>query len=117
MLVPARLLLLGLLLLGLVPLARAADDQWVIGRWALSYDPDGAKQDWLVFKPNGDVISIFPDGQRVLGMYIVTPRGVKAVFTYRGKDVIMTFFTDAQHRRLRIVTSHTGRASVYSKVD
>jgi len=109
-------LLLGTALAWATP-ARAADDQWVVGKWALSYDPDGAKKDWLEFKANGDVISIFPDGDRVLGMYIVTPKGVKAVFTYKGKDVIMTFHVDDRHRRLRIVTSQTGRASVYTKVE
>lgn len=96
--------------------AHGADDQWVVGKWELTYDPDGAKKDWLEFKPNGDVISVFPNGERVLGLYIVTPEGVKAVFTYKGKDVIMTFHVDEQHRHLRIVTSRSGRESIYTKL-
>ena len=57
-----------------------------------------------------------PDGQRVPGMYIVTPQGVKAVFTHQGRDVIATFFFDAHAGVLKIVTSRTGQASLYRKL-
>ncbi|MEJ2508496.1 MAG: hypothetical protein P8009_03270 [Gammaproteobacteria bacterium] len=115
-LIPIGLLIIGTMASAAAP-AQGVDAQWVVGKWELTYDPDGAKKDWLEFKPNGDVISVFPDGERVLGLYIVTPDGVKAVFTYKGKDVIMIFHVDEQHRHLRIVTSRSGRESIYTKLE
>jgi hypothetical protein len=97
--------------------AFADDDQWVIGKWELSYDPDGAKTDWLIFKPNGDVISRGQDGTEYTGMYIVTPEGVKTVFTHEGQDVIATFHADERRQALKIVTSRSGKESIYKKVE
>ena len=103
--------------LSLVPgLVSAASEGWVIGKWELVYDPDGARKDWLEFAANGDAVNIWPDGERVPGMYIVTPQGVKAVFTHQGRDVIATFFFDAHAGVLKIVTSRTGQASLYRKL-
>lgn len=94
---------------------RAADDDWVLGRWELVYDPDGSERDWLEFLPGGDAFSIWPDGRRVPGIYVVTAEGVKAVFTLEGRDIITTFHADPERRELRIVTSPTGVESVYRR--
>ena len=91
-------------------------ESWVYGKWELSYDPDGAKKDWLEFMPNGDAWSIGDNG-RIQGMYIVDGNTVKAVFTWKGKDFIMTFHGDKKKQTLRIVTSHTGKESVYKKLN
>lgn len=90
------------------------DDQWLIGKWQLHYDPDGGKTDFIEFRANGDAISSGPLGQ-VEGLYVLAPNSVKAVFTYRDKDFIMTFFFNEARDELRIVTSHTGRESIYKK--
>jgi hypothetical protein len=50
-------------------------------------------------------------------MYIVTPEGVKTVFTHEGQDVIATFHSDAQRQQLKIVTSRSGEESIYIKVE
>lgn len=91
------------------------EEAWLYGKWELSYDPDGSEKDWLEFLPGGDAFSIGPNG-RVEGFYIVDGNAVKAVFTYREKDFIMNFRADRQAGQLKIVTSHTGRESIYSKV-
>ena len=109
----ARLpLLLALLCAG--P-ALAQDATWVLGRWELVYDPEGRPADALEFLPDGDAVNVWPDGTRVPGIYVVTEQGVKAVFTLQGRDLITTFHADAAHSELRIVTSATGRESVYRK--
>lgn len=108
---------LGLLLLAfLTGMVQAGEDDWVIGRWELSHDPDGAQKDWLEFTAEGDVYSISPDGERTAGIYIVAPDSVKTVFTYNGQDVIATFHFDRNRGLLTIVTSESGEASIYSKV-
>lgn len=91
-------------------------ESWVYGKWELSYDPDGAKTDWLEFKPNGDAWSVGPNG-RVRGMYIVDGDEVKVVFTWKKQDFIMTFYGDPGKKQLRIVTSHSGKPSIYKKLD
>lgn len=91
---------------------------WVVGKWLMSYDPDGARADTLEFTQSGDVISIGATGKRIQGMYVVSSDRVTTVFSQEGKqDVIATFFFDEQHQTLRIVTSKTGKETLYKKVD
>ena len=92
-----------------------ADDSWLFGKWELTYDPDGAKKDYLEFLENGDAYSSGELGKQE-GFYVVSADSVKAVFTYKGKDFIMTFHFNAAKDELRIVTSHTGKASIYKRV-
>ena len=91
-----------------------ASEAWLLGKWQLHYDPDGAQTDYLVFKPNGDVISTGQNGS-IEGIYQLNPDSVKAVFTHNDKDLIATFHFNKQRTELRIVTSHSGRESIYRK--
>ena len=95
----------------------AEDESWVIGRWELVYDPHGGEKDALEFLPNGEAFSIWPDGTRIPGIYIVTAEGVKAVFTHQGKDLIATFHADKARELLMIVTSSSGQESIYKKLE
>jgi hypothetical protein len=94
----------------------SANDDWLIGKWQLHFDPDGSKTDFVEFKADGDAISSGPNGE-FEGLYIVSPDSVKAVFTYKEKDFIMTFHFNDARDELRIVTSHTGRESIYKKIN
>lgn len=114
-----HLVLLAILLLGSCTVHAAStndDASWLYGKWQLTYDPDGARTDWLEFLPNGDAWSIGPLG-RVSGFYIVDGDAVKAVFTWKGKDFIMKFHADRHRHVLKIVTSRSGKASIYKKVN
>ncbi len=93
----------------------SSEDAWLVGKWELTFDPDGDKKDFIEFKTNGDAISSGELGE-VEGLYLVNPESIKAVFTYKEKDFIMTFFYNKQKNELRIVTSHTGRESIYKKI-
>ena len=97
------------------PAMAAEDEAWLYGKWELSYDPDGAKTDYLEFLPNGDAWSIGPKG-KVPGFYIVDGDTVKAVFTWKAKDLITIFHADRQNKLLKIVTSRSGKESIYKKV-
>ncbi len=99
----------------LTPVANGDNDDWIVGKWQLHFDPDGSKTDYLEFHENGDAFSTGPLG-RMEGLYLVAQDRVKAVFTYKGKDFIMTFHFNEQRDELRIVTSHTGRESIYKKI-
>ena len=94
----------------------AADDNWLIGKWELTYDPDNSKTDWLEFRANGDVYNTWQNGERIEGLYKLNPNSVKAVFTYKGSDLITIFHFNKSKTELRIVTSKTGKESVYSKI-
>lgn len=112
-----RLIMMGFLLLTVTAVygEESNNESWIYGKWELSYDPDGAKTDWVVFLPNGDARSIGPHG-KVDGIYIVDGDTVKAVFTWKGKDFIMFFHADGKKDALSIVTSNTGKPSIYKKV-
>lgn len=117
--IASKLIRLSMLLLSVCasyPALGAEDETWLYGKWELIYDPDGAKKDYLEFQANGDAWSIGPNG-KIQGMYLVDGDTVKAVFTWKGKDFIMTFHSDRQNKQLRIVTSHTGKESIYQKMD
>ena len=86
------------------------------GTWELVYDPDNAEPDWLEFFPNGDVTNRGKNNIKIEGMYVVSPDQVTAVFSQKGKDVITVFFFDEDHGALRIVTSKSGKESIYKKV-
>lgn len=113
-LIRMSMLLLSLCIPGLV--ISAEDESWLHGKWELSYDPDGAKKDYLEFQANGDAWSIGPNG-KVPGIYIVDGDIVKAVFTWKDKDFIMTFHSDRQNKLLKIVTSRSGKESIYKKME
>lgn len=107
-------IVLSLILLTL-PLHAAEDASWLYGKWQLVYDPDGASTDYLVFKENGDLISISEHGT-YYGFYQVVPGAVRGVLTNNGKDLLLTFFYNEAKTELRIVTSASGVESVYKKV-
>ena len=112
-----RALLAVLLLLALSTPGLADEDaSWLVGRWQLSYDPDGAATDYLIFRANGDLISISPHGE-FHGFYMLVPGAVRGVLTREdGRDLLLTFFYNPAHTELRIVTSATGKESIYTRV-
>ena len=110
-----RYVTICLLLFSVATVSADQGEAWLHGKWELTYDPDGAAKDWLEFLPDGDAFSSGPLG-RLEGIYIVDGDDVKAVFTFRGKDFIMNFRANRQAGQLEIITSHTGRASIYSKI-
>lgn len=97
--------------------AQQAHEEWVVGRWEMTHDPEAREADTLEFTAEGDVYNIWSDGTRVPGIYVVTAEGVKTVFTRDGKDVIATFHSDAERSELRIVTSRSGAETIYEKVN
>lgn len=110
-----KAMLVGCLWVSLLLPVLAADDHWIEGKWQQSYDPAGSAQDYLEFLPNGDVYNIAANGQRIGGMYVLGDDRVTTVFSQHGKDVIATFFFDAQHQELRIVTGRSGKETLYRK--
>lgn len=110
---PVALIFIVLFLHGAT--AQADDYDWLVGKWQLSYDPDGSNTDYLEFLANGDVISRGDYGE-VQGFYIAAHGMVKAVLTVNDKDLILGFFHNEKHTELRIVTSDSGKESVYTKI-
>lgn len=110
-----QLVLICLWVAAMMPVL-AAEANWIEGKWAQSFDPAGSSQDFLEFLPNGDVYNIDAKGKRIGGMYVLADDRVTTVFSQNGKDVIATFFFDAQHQELRIVTHRSGKETLYRKV-
>ena len=83
------LLLLILAVLAVLP-ASAADHAWLVGRWELTHAPDGDPKDWIEFTPDGQTVSISPNGWRTPDAYSVTEREVRAVYGFQGRETRTT---------------------------
>ena len=90
--------MLALALVGAAAVVGAADDGWLLGRWELIRDPDGSPKDWLEFTPDGQVVLIKPDGQR-LG----------------ARSVIITLTPGSDKKELFARSGRTGNTAVYEK--
>ena len=93
----------------------ATDDTWLVGKWELSYDPDGNEKDWLEFTKNGEVFSISSKGRRVPGQYAVTESDIHVTYTFNGKAIPITLKFSPDKRKLLAYSKRTGNASEYRK--
>jgi hypothetical protein len=93
-----------------------ADETWLVGRWGLSYAPDGDSKDWLEFNRSGRVFSISPNGGAVQGEYAVSKSEVSVVFTLNGKSIPLTLKFTPDQKKLLAYSKRTGRTSEYSKL-
>lgn len=98
-----------------VPLL-SADVTWLVGKWELSYDPDGNQKDWLEFTKNREVFSISPNGRRVPGEFVVTDSEISITYTLNGKAIPMTLKFTPDKQKLLAYSKRTGKTSEYSKV-
>lgn len=93
-----------------------ADGTWLVGKWELSYDPDGNEKDWLEFTKSGEAFSISPNGRHVPGEYVVTDSEINITYTFNGKIIPMTLKFTPDKRKLLAYSKRTGKASEYSKI-
>ncbi|HEU4438255.1 MAG TPA: hypothetical protein VFT36_03355 [Methylomirabilota bacterium] len=110
-----RWLVTGLALALLSVSASEADQVWLLGRWEMTRDPDGGPKNWFEFEPDGTVISIKSDGQRMTGRYIASEAEVKVYFKVGTLSVITTLAADADGRHLYTRSARTGNTAVYEK--
>jgi hypothetical protein len=109
-------LLVGLVVLLSVLPAQGADHAWLVGRWELTHAPDGDPKDWVEFTADGRTVSISPTGRRTPGAYVVTDREVRAVYTFQGRDVPITYTIDPGRTKLLLYSPKTRTTSTYDKV-
>lgn len=95
----------------------AADVTWLVGKWELSYDPDGNQKDWLEFAKNGKVFSISPTGRRVPGEYVVTDTEINTTFTLNGNVIPITYKFTPDKRKLLLYSKRSGSTSEYRKIE
>jgi len=96
--------------------ASAADNGWLVGTWELTHDVDGDEKDWMEFTADGKTFSINQAGRRVPGEYVVTDAEVKATYTYKGKQIPLSFKYSPDHKKLFAHSAKTGNTSTYEKI-
>jgi hypothetical protein len=108
----------AMLLLSAVTLfATAADNDWLVGKWELTYDSDNGLKDWLEFTADGKTYGITPDGRRIPGRYAIKGSQIEIVYSYDGKMVPLTLrFTDDKEKLLAY-SARTKNTSQYKKVE
>ncbi|HEX6082214.1 MAG TPA: hypothetical protein VF197_21465 [Methylomirabilota bacterium] len=105
---------LSLLLAAVAPV-RAADPEWIIGKWELRRDPDGGSQDLIEFGPDGHVAVAKRDGSRFTGRYHASDSGVQIDYKIGSQSIITTLVPSADRRTLYAPSAVTGRNAVYEK--
>jgi hypothetical protein len=93
----------------------AVDHQWLLGKWELSYDPEGNEKDWVEFSEGAEVISITPDGRRIPGIYRVNDSEINISFSYKGLTIPIRYTYTPAKNQLLLFSEKTGNTSIYKK--
>ena len=96
--------------------ALGAEHAWLVGKWELTHAPDGDQKDWIEFAGAGQTVSISPTGRRAPGVYAVTEREVKAVYTFQGREIPITYTIGPGRMKLLLYSPKTRNTSTYEKV-
>jgi uncharacterized protein (TIGR03066 family) len=111
----AFVLALALALWGAVP-SWAGQDDWLLGKWEMAYDPDGSPTDWIEFKPEGRVVVTAEKGGPVAGEYVVHGADLQMTFHKNGRDIPIAMKYDAKKKRLLNFSQRTGHSAEYKKL-
>ncbi|MDH6593001.1 opacity protein-like surface antigen [Variovorax sp. TBS-050B] len=113
-----KLLLAGLVLAAAVFSAQAvsADNEWLVGTWELTRDPDGHAKDWMEFKADGQTTSISAAGRRVPGVYTLGDGTVDLIYAFKGKTIPIRLTYGEDRKTLFARSPVTGSISEYRKV-
>lgn len=88
---------------------------WLVGIWALQFDPDGVKKDWLEFLPDGTYISINAACSTLTGSYRVLDDQVQMSFGLDEKAPVVSARPAADRTELQYTSQRTGNVSVYRR--
>jgi len=81
--------------------AASSDTSWLVGKWKLTFDPDGGETEWFVFGPDGHVSLRGEKGLNIEGSY--RPAGsntLKIIFQVSGKTIPLDLAVSADRARL-----------------
>lgn len=96
--------------------AFAAEDDWLLGKWELAYDPAGNPKDWLEFGAEGKATSITPDGRRIPGRYSLNDKQINVTYSFNGKMVPMVLKFSPEKDTIIVYSEKTKTTSLYRKV-
>jgi len=95
--------------------ARAADEEWLLGRWELVHSPDGDPTDRLEFAADGRVTVIAPNLKRLGGRYEVTGREVLLNYKIGSQSILITLAYGPDKAKLYARSARTGNTAIYEK--
>lgn len=96
--------------------AAAGEQDWLLGRWELTHDPQGDAKDWLEFHADGRAVSVAPSGRRIPGEYTLAEGEVRIVYSVAGRQIPITLKVSPDRMRLFAHSVKTGTASTYERV-
>jgi hypothetical protein len=97
----------------------AQDNDWLIGSWLLTYDPDSGTQDMLTFKNGGEFVTTeVATNRKVKGMYFLKSDKILVKLVQNGEIFVTLNLTfDEKRDKLYYKSMNTGNTSHYTKVD
>ena len=96
----------------------AGGQEWLIGNWILTFDPDGDTKDRLTFEKDGQFITTkISSGKQYKGIYFIKPGAVKVKIIHNGRILLSFDLTyDENKDKLYFKSNKTGTTSYYTKV-
>jgi hypothetical protein len=97
--------------------AYAGPNDWLLGNWIHSYNPDGNAQDVLTFAGEGKFVSTeLASGNTQEGIYFVKADYVQVYLVQKGKIVMkLKLSYDTRKDKLYFYSEKTGNTSYYTK--
>lgn len=99
------------------PAAAKSRPDWMVGTWELSYDPDGAPQDRMVFRADGTVTNQFPGEPDVDGEYRAAGDRVMVTLNEGDRTRTTEMRLDEATGKLLFTSDSTGSTAEYSRVE
>jgi hypothetical protein len=94
----------------------ADDNDWLVGKWELTRDPDGNPKDWLEFSADGHASTTTAEGRRIPGRYVIKELSIEVVYSYNGKMIPLELHYSSNKDRLFAFSKQTKHTSEYQKV-
>lgn len=96
----------------------AASNDWLLGNWQMTYDPDGDTKDVLSFSKGGEFVTTeASSGREIKGIYVLKSDRVDVSLIYQGQVFMKLRLTyDDDKNKLYYNPDNTNDPAYYTKL-
>jgi hypothetical protein len=96
----------------------AASNDWLLGDWQMTYDPDGDSKDVLSFSKGGEFVTTeASSGRKIKGMYVLKSDRVDVSLIHQGQIFLRLRITyDNDKNKLYYNPDNTDDPAYYTKL-
>lgn len=106
-----------LIYLSISNIALAGSNDWLLGKWQMTYDPDGDTKDVLSFSKGGEFVTAEAStGREIKGMYVVESDRIDISLIHQGQIFMKLQLTyDGSKNKLYYNPDNTNDPAYYTK--